>query len=131
MAANSTQLYEFGPFCLDPAERLLTRHGHTVHLPPKAFDTLVVLIENRGKLMEKDELLRRIWPDAVVEEGNLSVTIFSLRKWATVLTVISSSPRFRSADIVLSPTFAGGTEGCLQADRHGGTRDSGSALPLL
>ncbi len=80
MAVDSSQLYEFGPFRLDPANRLLARNGETVHLSPKAFDMLVVLIENRGRLMGKDELLRRVWPDAFVEEGNLSVTIFSLRK---------------------------------------------------
>src|SRR5438445_3947196 len=80
MTADTKQLYEFGPFRLDPAERLLARHGQRVHLSPKAFDTLVALVENQGRLLEKDELLRRIWPDTVVEEGNLSVTIFSLRK---------------------------------------------------
>src|SRR2546425_10948283 len=100
MTADTKQLYEFGPFRLDPAERLLARHGQRVHLSPKAFDTLVALVENQGRLLEKDELLRRIWPDTVVEEGNLSASACE-RLWGTAMAVSSSSPRFRSADIVL------------------------------
>jgi TolB-like protein/DNA-binding winged helix-turn-helix (wHTH) protein len=74
------QLYEFGPFVLDPGERLL-RHGETrLELPPRAFDTLLVLVENSGRLLEKDVIMRTVWRDAVVEENNLSQVIYLLRK---------------------------------------------------
>jgi TolB-like protein/DNA-binding winged helix-turn-helix (wHTH) protein len=73
-------LYEFGPFVLDPAERLV-RHGSArMELPPRAFDTLLVLVENGGRLMEKDALMRTVWGDTVVEENNLSQAIYLLRK---------------------------------------------------
>ncbi|MFZ0952002.1 MAG: winged helix-turn-helix domain-containing protein [Candidatus Sulfotelmatobacter sp.] len=73
-------LYEFGPFVLDPGERLL-RHGTTrMELPPRAFDTLLVLVENSGRLLEKDALMRNIWRDTVVEENNLSQVVYLVRK---------------------------------------------------
>ena len=73
-------MYAFGPFLLDTRERRLLRDGETVPLTLKAFDLLQVLVENRGHLLQKEELLRRVWPDAVVEENNLTVTISALRK---------------------------------------------------
>lgn len=72
--------YEFGPFQLLPNERLLLRGGHPVALTPKVFDTLLVFVENSGRLLTKDELMKLIWPHATVEEGNLSQNIFVLRK---------------------------------------------------
>lgn len=74
------ELYEFGPFHLEPAERKLLRGNEVVVLTPKAFDTLVLLVRNSGHLLEKDELIRMLWPDSFVEEGNLSNNIFVLRK---------------------------------------------------
>jgi DNA-binding winged helix-turn-helix (wHTH) protein/TolB-like protein len=76
---ESTQ-YAFGPFLLDTRERRLLRDGVTVPLTLKAFDLLQVLVQNRGHLVSKDDLMRRVWPDAVVEENNLTVTISALRK---------------------------------------------------
>src|SRR5580704_15494790 len=73
-------LYEFGPFVLDPGERLL-RHGMArIELPPRAFDTLLVLVENSGRLLEKDALMRTVWHDTVVEENNLSQVVYLVRK---------------------------------------------------
>ncbi|MGA9386138.1 MAG: tetratricopeptide repeat protein [Candidatus Sulfotelmatobacter sp.] len=73
-------LYEFGPFVLDPAERLL-RHGTArMELPPRAFDTLLVLVENDGRLLEKDALMRTVWYDTVVEENNLTQVVYLVRK---------------------------------------------------
>jgi DNA-binding winged helix-turn-helix (wHTH) protein len=72
--------YEFGPFLLEPAERKLMRSNEVVVLTPKTFDTLVLLVRNSGHLLEKDELLRMLWPDSFAEEGNLSNNIFVLRK---------------------------------------------------
>ena len=64
------RFYEFGPFRLDPAERMLLRGNEIVLLTPKAFDTLHLLVRNSGHLLEKDELLRAVWPDTFVEEGS-------------------------------------------------------------
>lgn len=74
------ELYEFGPFRLEPAERKLWRGNEVVVLTPKAFDTLVLLVRNSGHLLEKDELIRVLWPDSFVEEGNLTNNISLLRK---------------------------------------------------
>src|SRR5215510_7087009 len=72
--------YEFGPFRLDTGERLLFCNGEEVSLTPKVFDLLLVLVENSGHIFEKDELMKAIWPDAVVEEANLTRNISTLRK---------------------------------------------------
>ncbi|HEY4423536.1 MAG TPA: winged helix-turn-helix domain-containing protein [Pyrinomonadaceae bacterium] len=72
--------YEFGPYQLNVNTRLLKRAGETISLTPKAAEILVLLITRAGQLVEKDELLREIWPDTFVEEANLSQNIFYLRK---------------------------------------------------
>jgi pimeloyl-ACP methyl ester carboxylesterase/DNA-binding winged helix-turn-helix (wHTH) protein len=73
-------LYQFGPFQLDPVEHRLLREGVEVCLQLKAFELLCVLVENAGRLLKKDELLARIWSDAVVEENNLNKNVSLLRK---------------------------------------------------
>ncbi|HEY8165548.1 MAG TPA: winged helix-turn-helix domain-containing protein [Gemmatimonadaceae bacterium] len=73
-------LYEFVSFLLDPAERRLLRKGEPVALTPKCFDLLVVLVENSGHLLEKSDLIERVWPDQFVEEGSLSFNVSELRK---------------------------------------------------
>jgi TolB-like protein/DNA-binding winged helix-turn-helix (wHTH) protein/tetratricopeptide (TPR) repeat protein len=80
MSLETNPVFLFGPFRLDPAERLLTRDQKPIHLPPKAFDSLVVLVENRGHLLEKEELFNRVWPGTFVEESNLAQCISVLRK---------------------------------------------------
>ncbi len=80
MALQAKQLYEFGHFRLDPQERLLLRDGEPVPLSPKAFDMLLALVENGGRLLEKEELMRRLWPDSFVEEGSLAQNVSLLRK---------------------------------------------------
>ena len=77
---QSRELYDFGVFRLDAAERALTKNGQIVPLTPKAFDTLVVLLRNSGHVVEKDELLKQVWPDTFVEEGVLAVNVAALRK---------------------------------------------------
>ena len=72
--------YRFGPFVLDPASRLLLREEQPVPITTKVFETLVVLVENRGRVMTKDELLLRLWPDTTVEEANLAQNISTLRR---------------------------------------------------
>ena len=73
-------LYEFGPFVLDARSRILFRDGATVRLPPKAFDTLLVLIQHGVRVVDKEQLLKEVWPDTFVEEGSLSRNIHELRR---------------------------------------------------
>jgi TolB-like protein/DNA-binding winged helix-turn-helix (wHTH) protein/Tfp pilus assembly protein PilF len=91
MFVQTKVVFEFGPFRLNPSERLLLRDQAQVRLPPKAFDALVFLVENRGRLLEKEELLRRVWPDTFVEESNLAQHISILRK---ALQDRDDGPRF-------------------------------------
>ena len=78
--AKKKLYYEFGEFQLDVRERALLRNGAALQLTPKAFDTLVVLVENAGSLVEKDEMMRVVWPDSFVEEIGLARNISVLRK---------------------------------------------------
>src|SRR6185295_2908661 len=80
MQQQTKQIYEFGPFRLDPIKRVLLKEEELVQLTPKAFETLLALVERRGQLFEKDELMQRLWPDSFVEEGTLTVNISTLRK---------------------------------------------------
>jgi DNA-binding winged helix-turn-helix (wHTH) protein/tetratricopeptide (TPR) repeat protein len=73
-------LYDFGPFRLDPPKRLLLREGRPLALTPRVFDMMVVLVENRGRVVEKNELMRLVWAGVVVEEANLTQSVFTLRK---------------------------------------------------
>lgn len=77
---SGQRFYQFGPFRLDPAGRLLFREGEPVPLAPKVADTLLLLVENAGKVVEKEELLKKVWQDAFIEEGSLTRTISVLRK---------------------------------------------------
>ena len=72
--------YYFGPFELDPAARVLRREGHPVAITAKIFELLIVLVENPGRVMTKDELFSSVWSDATVEEANLAQSISVLRK---------------------------------------------------
>jgi DNA-binding winged helix-turn-helix (wHTH) protein/tetratricopeptide (TPR) repeat protein len=80
MTKQGRHLYEFGRFQVDPVERLLLREGRPIHLTPKAFETLLMLVRSSGHLIEKSELLSTVWAHSFVEEGNLAVTISTLRK---------------------------------------------------
>jgi eukaryotic-like serine/threonine-protein kinase len=72
--------WEFGSFRLHTSQRLLFRDGELVPLSRKAIDILLILVESHGQLIEKDDLMRRVWPDSFVEESNLAVHISQLRK---------------------------------------------------
>lgn len=80
MLNKARQLYEFGPFQIDPDHRQLLRENQPIPLQPKAFDILLALVENSGNVVLKDDLMKRVWPDTFVEEANLSQHIFVLRK---------------------------------------------------
>jgi TolB-like protein/DNA-binding winged helix-turn-helix (wHTH) protein/Tfp pilus assembly protein PilF len=72
--------FEFGPFRIDTQERLLFRGPETIPLTPKVADTLLVLLANAGRIVEKDDLMKAIWPDSFVDEGGLARNISALRK---------------------------------------------------
>jgi Tol biopolymer transport system component/DNA-binding winged helix-turn-helix (wHTH) protein len=74
------RFFEFGEFQLDAGRRLLLRRGEVLPLTPKAFDILLVLVRNRARVVEKDELMRLVWPGVTVEENNLTRNISTLRK---------------------------------------------------
>jgi Tol biopolymer transport system component/DNA-binding winged helix-turn-helix (wHTH) protein len=80
MAVSADRVYEFGEWRLDPAEHLLLRNGSTVPLGPKLFDTLLMLVENAGHLVTKEEFMRRVWADSFVEDLALTQNISQLRK---------------------------------------------------
>ena len=80
MSRPVKQLYEFGAFCLDPAEHTLLRDGQPIPLRPKVYDLLVVLVENRGHLVDKEQLMSSVWAEEFVEEGNINKNISMLRQ---------------------------------------------------
>jgi DNA-binding winged helix-turn-helix (wHTH) protein/TolB-like protein/Tfp pilus assembly protein PilF len=80
MQAHPGRIFEFGSFRLIESERQLLKEGQPVSLTPKVFDTLLVLVENGGRLVDKHELMSRLWPDSFVEEINLNRSISTLRK---------------------------------------------------
>ena len=77
---EAKHFYEFGPFRLDPAERSLLCDKEAIPLTPKAFETLLLLVEYSGHLLTKDELMKRLWPDTFVEEVNLAQNISAIRR---------------------------------------------------
>ena len=98
-----TPTYEFGPFCLEPAERRLVRDGSPVPLTPKAFDLLVYMVEHAARLLKKEELLDHLWPGTFVEEVNLAQNISAIRRAlggerdAYIQTVAGAGYRFAAA----------------------------------
>lgn len=80
MHQQSESVYEFGSFRVDSLKRVLLREGEMVPLTSKSLDTLLVLVQNRGQVVSKDDLMKTLWPDTVVEENNLTQQIAMLRK---------------------------------------------------
>ncbi len=73
-------VYQFGEFQLDPSQKILLRDGQHVHLELKSFLILLALVEAQGRVLGKNELMKKIWPETFVEEGNLTKNISRLRK---------------------------------------------------
>lgn len=80
MPSLINHLYQFGEFSLDAQSRILKRAGAKTPMTPKAFDALLLLVQNAGRLVTKDELMKAVWQDSFVEESNLTQTIFMVRK---------------------------------------------------
>jgi DNA-binding winged helix-turn-helix (wHTH) protein/tetratricopeptide (TPR) repeat protein len=120
-------LYEFGPFRLDPRERVLLRDGAVVPLLGKSFDALAVLVRNGGRLLDKDFLLASVWPDAAVEENSLAKAICDVRRALGdgpkdrhyIVTVPRRGYRFAA-----SVTAVGGPNALAEGERRG---DAGEA----
>ena len=101
----SREVFHFDEFALDVGERRLLRGAETVRLSPKAYDVLVVLVRQSGRLVTKDELLAHVWPESFVDEGILNVHVAALRKAlgddtrppAYIETVVRSGYRFIAA----------------------------------
>jgi DNA-binding winged helix-turn-helix (wHTH) protein len=136
MMPEKPLFYEFGGLILDVARRRLLRHGEALPLAPKPFDTLLLLVENRGRVLEKDELMKNLWPESFVEEGNLSQNIFVLRrlladgnsgkvfiqtipgrgyKFVAAVKEIACQESTIEASAVSSPTTAQLSEACARA----------------
>ena len=80
METLKTKNFRFAEFELDGVKRLLLRNGKPVNLNPKAFELLLAMVESRGEILTKDGLLEKVWPDQIIEEGNLKVHVSTLRK---------------------------------------------------
>lgn len=97
MKKTSRLLYKFGPYVLDERERGLMCGGEAISLTPKAFDTLLMLVRNGGRALEKQEMMEQIWPETFVEEATLAQNIFILRRslgeTATNIQYIETVPR--------------------------------------
>ena len=99
MPPPAAHSYRFGPYLLVTAERVLLCQGQRVALNPKAFDTLLTLVENAGHIVSKETLLKRVWPDTVVQEDSLTFNISTLRK------VLGSSQQFIQTEHKLGYRF--------------------------
>ena len=97
MNGQKKHFYVFGPFRFDREERILLRDSKPVPLAPKVTETLLLLVQNAGHLVDKDDLMKGVWPDVLVEEGNLNKNIFVLRKvlgqWDGGLEYIETVPK--------------------------------------
>ena len=80
MSSESKDVLAFGPYRVDREQRVLSSQGTIIPLAPKLFDTLLALVESEGRILDKDNLLKKVWPDAFVEEGSLSRNISTLRR---------------------------------------------------
>src|SRR5262245_50704723 len=135
MVRQPAYQFEFGPFRLDAAERLLSRDGEAVPLSPKAFDLLLAMVERCGRLLEKDELMKLVWPDIFVEEANLSYTISLIRKALGDIAgqFIETVPKhgYRFVAEVRRGRWAGGDGAAPQASPPGAELEPvGGAMPL-
>src|SRR3954462_14625441 len=140
---TAREVYVFGGFTLDVAERRLTSGAGSIALAPKAHDLLVALVRNAGRLQTKQELLQVVWPESFVEEGILSVHVSHLRKALgdsnRVSTYIETVPRtgYRFVAPVTATDVGGDARGArwslavLPAHQAGGTAGHRSAIDLV
>lgn len=117
MVPEAESALEFGPFRIDREQRVLTHGDALIPLAPKVFDTLLALVESGGRVVDKESLLRKVWPDAFVEEGSLPRNISTLRKvlgegphdQKYIATIPKRGYRFVATVTTAAPTLATGT----------------------
>src|SRR5580693_8023971 len=117
--------YRFGPFVLDPGRRMLSRADSPLSLTPKAFDVLLFLAQNPNRLVTKEELLKAVWGDTSVEEGNLAQYVWHLRKALgddsenprLIVTIARKGYQF-TMDVTVSDTAVIAREGAVQVSAH-------------
>src|SRR5262245_18531827 len=80
MSSLTNHFYRFGDFTLDVDQKVLLRQGKPLLLAPKILEALLTLVQNGGRIVDKEELMTRLWPDTFVEESNLTYSIVQLRK---------------------------------------------------
>ena len=118
MSPQATSAYQFGQFRLDLENRLLMHSGQVVPLTPKVFEVLVILVENSPRVVDKEELMKKVWPNTFVEEANLTQYVFTLRKalgdgrdgQTYIKTIPRRGYRFVAPVRAVSETRAGGTK---------------------
>ncbi|MEO8575020.1 MAG: winged helix-turn-helix domain-containing protein, partial [Pyrinomonadaceae bacterium] len=113
MEASDSKIYSFARFRLDAAERLLFDGDKSIQLPPKAFDTLLLLVTNSGKVLAKERMLTEIWEGSFVEENNLAQNISLLRKLlgeSSGAKFIETVPKFGYRFVVAVKTAEPGEE---------------------
>lgn len=146
------RFYEFDSFRIDTRERLLLQDDGPIPLLPKAFDTLLVLVQNSGEVLDKDYLLKEVWPDSVVEENNLAQAISEIRKALSegakdqrfIVTVRSRGYRFAAEvkeclDVEIEPVTEQQTQSAatkhrvqkLGEEKREGRHDSADEKPFL
>src|SRR4030088_2208761 len=101
MPVCKSKIYVFGEWRLDPAEHLLLRNGDPVPLTPKVFDTLLLLVENAGRLVTKEEFMKRVWPDAFVEDLALVQNISQIRKALATQIGIEESVSLQGTRVII------------------------------
>jgi TolB-like protein/cytochrome c-type biogenesis protein CcmH/NrfG len=141
MEREQIKAYEFGPFRVLPTERRVLRDGEVVPLTPKVFDTLLALVKNSGRLVAKDELMKMIWQDSFVEEGNLTQNIFILRKTLGesphdhqyIVTIPGQGYRFVAEvrEVPRSPRDRHPPESTIEDERAGSLESSVTSLAVL
>lgn len=119
---QSGEIYAFGPFRLDVASRVLAREGEPLALTAKAFDTLLVLIRHRDRVVDKDELVKLVWPDTFVSDDSLTHSVSVLRR---ALGDDSTQPIY----IVTIPRRGYRFSAPVLVERHGVDLEATNALP--
>src|SRR6185437_5115773 len=94
MGSGPREIYEFGTFRLDAGERILSGDAGAIPLPPKVFDTLLLLVTNSGRVLSKEKMLAQIWEGSFVEENNLAQNISVLRR------ILGETPRSKFIETV-------------------------------
>lgn len=120
--------YEFGDFRIDMAQRELQRSGRAVSLTLKAFDLLLVLVENRGQIVEKEKLLDAVWPDSFIEESNLTRNISTLRH---ALGDTRDEPRYIETISKRGYRFIAGVKEIFDEAKVAPRRETGEQTPVV